>query len=104
MHGGHTGGDVPRGGSKVDEGFAFAGLVPGADGVGSDFHFESGGDSVAGLVAIVFVVLAVVVDVDEAGGDDEAPGVDGVFAADWVGGYGCDAAGSYSYVACGIKA
>ena len=69
-------------GSEVDEGFAFAGFVPGVDGPDSDFHFEGGGDSVAGFVAVVFVVLTVRMDVDKARGDDESFGLDGVFAFD----------------------
>ena len=43
---------------------------------GADFEFESHGDAIEGLEALAGQFLAMLVEVDEAGGDDQAGGVD----------------------------
>ena len=43
---------------------------------GADFHFQSGGDAVEGFHALAGEVLAMLVQVNEAGSDDQAGGVD----------------------------
>ena len=51
----------------VDQALAIALAVPGGDIRGADFEFERCGDAVRGFVALVLEVLAVGVEVDEAG-------------------------------------
>jgi len=79
---------VTRGRAEIDERSALAGLVPRFDGVRPDFHLQRRGDSVAGFVSVVFVILAVIVNVDEPGGHNQSRGVDRVFSGDRAGGDG----------------
>lgn len=91
------------GGTEVDEGFALALGDPRLDGADADFHFEGGGDAVAGFVAVVFVGLAVRVEIDEAGGDDEAFRVDRFAAWKGSGADGGDATVADADVAGGVE-
>jgi len=72
----HAHGNVADADAVVDQGFVFAGGVPVVDIVGADFELERGGDAVVGLKLIIARRLAVFVEIDEAGGDDQAFGVE----------------------------
>ena len=74
----------------MDERLAAASVDPGLHGGDADFEFEGGGDAVAGFVAVVFGVLAVDVEVDEAGRDDVIFGVDYSLGFEGGGGDGGD--------------
>ena len=77
VHDEHACGNVAYGSAKVDQRLAFAGRVPARNGRDADLKLERGGDAVARFITVVFVVLAVRMKVDEAGGNDESFGVDG---------------------------
>src|SRR5579862_30600 len=62
-------------GAVVDERLAFALGIPAIDVAHADFELERGGDAVHGLVAIILGRLAVGVEIDEAGRDHQARGV-----------------------------
>ena len=82
----HADGNVADADAEVDEGFIFAGGVPGVDVAGADFQFERSGDAIVGLKLIVARRLAVFVEIDEAGSDDQTFGVERGFAFQRLGG------------------
>ena len=67
VKGGHARGNVPRGCAEVDEGPAFALRIPWPNGRNANFHFERGGDSVAGFEAVIFGRMPMGMQVDKSG-------------------------------------
>ena len=84
MHHLHANGNVTDADAIVDQRFAFALGVPGINVGGAGFQFEGGGDAVVGLELVVAGFLAVFMQIDEAGGDDQAAGVDGLWPCSGV--------------------
>src|SRR5579862_662050 len=74
----HANGYVTHAGAIVDERMAFALGVPGIDVGDAGFEFEGGGDTVVGLEFVVAGFLPVLVQVNEAGSNDESVSVDGL--------------------------
>src|SRR6185503_6636528 len=103
LHYRHARGNVSDGGAVVDQRLALTRAVPRGDGRDADLHLERGGDAVAGLEAVVLGGLAVRVEVDEAGSDDQALGVDGLAAAQRAGGHGSDLSGADADVADSVE-
>lgn len=98
-----AGGTVGDGGAEVDERVVGAGFEVGGEAGDADFEFEGGGDAVVGLILVGLIGLAVGVEVDEAGGDDVAGGVEGGFAGEGCLRDGGDAAGADADVAGGVE-
>ena len=96
---GHAGGDVAGRRAEVDERATGAGAIPGLDGVDADFHFKRGGDAVAGFEAVILISLAVGMEVDETGGDDESGDVDDLAAGERLRTDGGDLSGGNGEVA-----
>src|SRR5262249_16513842 len=75
-HDGHSRGNVANGRAVIDKRFSFARGVPGVDRRYADLHFKRCRYAVERLQTVVRGVLAVRVQIDEAGRDHEAFGVD----------------------------
>jgi hypothetical protein len=90
VHDAHTHGDVTDGCAVVDEGLRMALIIPGIHIGYAHFHFERGGDAVHGFRAVILGILAMLVEIDEAGRDDQSGGVDGGAAVERGGGDGLD--------------
>src|SRR6185436_11867482 len=71
MHHRHASGNVPYTRAIVDQCFPFAFGIPPRYITRSDFKLERGCDSIHRLEAIVLLILAVRMQIDEAGRDDE---------------------------------
>src|SRR5690606_6419025 len=71
----HADGDVADGGAVIDELPTLALAVPGVHVPDADLQLEPGRHAVQNRVAVVLLVLAVAVEIDEPGRDDEAGGV-----------------------------
>ena len=71
----------------VDDVRSLARRVPGGHRVDADLHFQCGRHAVQRLQSFAHRVLTVGVEIDEAGRDDEAGGVDGVHAFEPILGY-----------------
>ena len=97
-------GHVAGGGAVVDERVSLLGIQKLGDVGCADFHFERGGHAVEGLDALAGKILAVLVQVDEAGRDDEAGGVDDAASAERGGGDAGDFAVANADVADGVEA
>src|ERR1700730_1952986 len=67
---------------------AFALGIPGIDIGGTGFQFQRCGDPITGLEFVIAGFLAVFMEIDETWSDDEAIGIDGIFALNRV--YGDD--------------
>src|SRR6266536_1287411 len=65
---------------------------------GAYFHFESSGHAVEGLHSLAGQILAVLVQVDEAGSNDEATRVNDVSPTEWGGGDAGDLSVANAYV------
>ena len=103
-HGGDAAGDVADADAVVQGGRAGTAGVPRVEIGGADFEFEDGGVAVEGFEAVIGGVLAVLVEVDEAGGEGESTGVEGGAAGEGFGGEGGDAAVADADVAEGVEA
>ena len=103
-HGGNATGDMADADAVVDRGRAGAAGVPRVEVGGADFEFENGGVAVAGFEAVIGGVLAVLVEVDEAGGEGESADVEGGAAGEGFGGNGGDAAVADADMARGVEA
>src|SRR5690606_32788017 len=77
----HADGDVADGGAVIDELPTLALAVPGVHVPDADLQLEPGRHAVQNRVAVVLLVLAVAVEIDEPGRDDEAGGVNDPCAA-----------------------
>ena len=86
MHHHHADPGMPNRHSVVDQSFAGVLVVPAVDIFSTDLKLKGSGDAVHRFHAVVFVVLAMLVEVDEARGDDQAFGVDRCAAKQ---GFGC---------------
>ena len=96
-------GDVAGGGAVVDERVSLLGIEKLFDVGSADFHFERGGDAVEGFDALAGEILAVLVQVDEAGSDDEAGGVDDAASSERGGGDAGDFSVADADVADGVE-
>ncbi len=75
-------GKMARGRAVVDQGAALFLLQKCGDIRHADFHFQRGGNAVEGFEAAARGVLPMLVQVDEAGRDDESLDVDDAFAGE----------------------
>ena len=75
--------DVADAHAVVHDLAAIARRVPLGDVAGADLELERGGHAVAHHQPVRFLLLPVLVQVDEAGGDDETRGVDDARAGEW---------------------
>ena len=69
----------------------------------ADFHFQRGGYAVEGFDALAGEILAVLVEIDEAGCDDKAGGVDDAASAERDVGDASDFAVADADVSDGVK-
>ena len=104
VHHAHAHGDVADGCAVVDEGLGLALIVKGVHIGHAHFELERGGHAIHGFGAVVLGVLAVRVEIDEAGGDHQAGGVDRGAACERGGGDGLDLARGDAKLADGVEA
>ena len=71
---------------------------------GADFHFQSGGHAVEGFDALAGGILAVLVQVDETGSNDEAGGMNDAASVERRSGDGGNLAVANADVADGVEA
>ena len=69
----------------------------------ADFQFERGGHAVQGFHALALEVLSVLVEIDEAGSDDQAARADHPLPAQRIGGNASDLAAGDADVADGVE-
>ena len=75
-----AGGGVAGGGAVINERVSLLGGEEGSDIRLADFEFERGGHAVESLQALTLKILAVLMEIDEPGSDDEAACGDRAFA------------------------
>ncbi len=73
----HADGNVADAYAEIDERLPFPSGVPAVHVVGAGFELEGCGDAIAGLELVIARFLAMFVEVDETGSDDEPFGFDG---------------------------
>jgi len=98
VHDSHAHRDMPRADSEVDQAFAFAVSVPTIDVVGADLQFEGCSHTVVCLKLITARILSMLMQIDEAGRDDEAGSVKGGPPPQRLGGDGDDLSAIHSNV------
>ena len=97
-------GQMTGGGAVVDDRPAAPRLEPGPHRPHADLALERGGDAIGGLQPIGRRVLPVRVEIDEAGSDHQAVGVDHLAAGDRLLGDARDAPAAHADVADGVEA
>ena len=104
LHHAHAHRNVADRSAIIDQRLSLAVVVPGIHIGDAYLHFERGGDAVHGFIAVVFGVLAVGMQIDEAGRDHQSGGIDNGAAVQGRGGKGCDFAAGNAQIANGVEA
>ena len=76
VHHRHSNGNVTHAGAIVDKCFVLPLSIPTVNICHADFQFQRRGHAVAGLRPVVLVILAVLVQIDEAGCNHKTLGID----------------------------